>query len=841
VLDAQDRPIQSAKLLVISVLSFGRPENILNQLADLPLWLDHFEQRSEVRPHIVIRNNDPQSDFSEVQARVVELQGQLPNLGFTLLDGEPNIGFGEGHNRNAVEVGSDYLLILNDDIGFPHIDWLDKAIAMLATDAKLACIGAEDNPKSISPFFGNGVLPEDFSPINLYYAEASILLFRRSSFDALGGFSPDYAWAMCEDSDLSFRVQQNGWRVGYLDMPHQHWRSTSFNSLPTQVKSSILEHNRAALFANWRDSIQSGRLGRWQVYDLWSDGFGDVFCALPHVMARLARLPAAERANVLINTSQPELFSWLNMNGVRIVSIASLPLLRASLEAEGIASLRTTRSANFSLPLNIHPLLAGTLGIPLADEQDRRRFASAVQAACMPPDSIFSMPRGGYCAIHLEFERDHEGRALTPGATTRLLPVLSRQFRHIVILGREPRLSRDLFGDGPAEITDLQGKLSLQQLAAVVSNAEFFVGIDSFPSHIAQAAFVPAAIFFGSVHPVSRAWNEERVWPLCAPLDCIGCYHLHLEPSVPFCMRRDVACTWSLDPKAVSATLADMIDGRLFSWNALRMKFQALQARLQRVLTFHPLPPERIFRPALLPNEQISNQIYRITEQIGHSLQEVYHTSIVSTLRAQTRTQQAELYALKAALEDVKMKVLKQSRQSPEPSRANSISNRIVQLNTISLAAARCEVTPRESWIEIRSDEEDPQLLLPAVKFTGPRIHLRISWRPQQADGLQIFWAEEGGSFSLERCCTVLADAEETQHATVPIESPTRKILRIRIDPLRGRGQAWLRGSIGGLFTLDDDKLEGAEALPDPKPPKPLDLGAEAQTSRARRRKSTKP
>ena len=127
------------------------------------------------------------------------------------------------------------------------------------------CVAATENPKYINPVFGNGVLPGAACPQNLTYAEASILLFRRRAYDALGGFSADFRWAMCEDSDLSLRVQQHGWRLAHISMPHQHWRSTSFNGLPGAIKSSILEHNRAALFANWRESLTTGRIGRFEV------------------------------------------------------------------------------------------------------------------------------------------------------------------------------------------------------------------------------------------------------------------------------------------------------------------------------------------------------------------------------------------------------------------------------------------------------------------------------------------------------------------------------------------------------------------------------------------------
>ncbi len=91
--------------------------------------------------------------------------------------------------------------------------------------------------------------------------------------------------------------------------------------------------------------------------------------------------------------------------------------------------------------------------------------------------------------------------------------------------------------------------------------ADYFIGIDSFPAHVAQAFGVRSVIFFGSIHPLARVWDQQLVWPLVAELPCIGCYHTHLEPSVPFCMRRNNECTTALPEDAMAARLRDMIAG----------------------------------------------------------------------------------------------------------------------------------------------------------------------------------------------------------------------------------------------------------------------------------------
>jgi GT2 family glycosyltransferase len=798
--------------LIISILSLGRPENVLNQLADLPGWLDEFARRSGIASHIIIRNNDPNVDFFEVGSRISSVQAQYPSITCTLIADTPNNGFGEGHNGNIALCASDYVLILNDDIGFPHINWLGEAVKILQDDPQTVCVAATENPKYINPMFGNGVLPGSATVPNIMYAEASILLFDRRSFDVLGGFGADFRWAMCEDSDLSLRVQQHGWRMAHISMPHEHWRSTSFNGLPGAVKSSILEHNRAALFANWRETLTAGRVGRFEVFDLWSDGIGDVLCTLPHVAARLASLSPERRRNIVVNTSHPELFAWLGLDGIRVTGIADLNRLRAELEPEGIAAIRQMRDVNFSLPFNIHALLAGALGIDQADHAAIGVFAGLLRRLKLPEARRLRFEPGSYCVVHMEFERNHEGRALSLAALANLLEECGGLFDRIVLVGRERRLSAALFGEAAAEIVDLQGALSLSQLAAVIAHARFFVGIDSFPGHIAQACQVPSAVFFGAIHPLARSWNDRLLWPLVAKLDCIGCYHSHLEPSVPFCMRRDVACTIQLAPAAMARVLSEMIAGQAFDWSTLRLSLQALQARLIKLVRYHPAPPERLFRGQLHGNEQISNQIYRITEQMGGMLRDIYHTSTVKALTGQVQDLQATLFSARVSLDEA-FRALRErghDRQIIPP--ALQTTNRILQLNGLTLTALRCRSEVSDQWIEVDATDEDPQLHLPLLQGGGGKVQLRLSWISEAPSPLQVHWAIGDDGFSAEQVHTAPA-ADGMQTANVSFDVPEGEQLLVRIDPTTGAGKSRLRGSLAGLFELLGDERSGATSV----------------------------
>ncbi len=796
--------------LLVSILSLGRPENVLRQLDDLPSWLCDLGRDTGIASTIVVRNNDPLTSFADVAERINEVNGLYPDVTCRLVTDVPNTGFGGGHNSNIALESSDFVLILNDDIAFPHMSWLAEALDMLGRDPELAVVAAEENPRYINPLFGNGVLPGAFHLQGLTYGEASVLLCRRSALAVAGGFHADYAWAMCEDADLSLRLQQLGFSIGYLSIPHQHWRSTTFNSLPGQVKSSILEHNRAALFANWRDSFAAGRVGRHDVLDVWSDGMGDVFCALPHVLARLAPMSAEQRANVVVNTSHPELFGWLDLQDIRVQSEPDLMRLRSTLAADGIATVRTTREANFSLPFNIHALLAGTLGIAPADSAARAVFASAIGRLRAP--ARLPAAQGKTAVVHLEFDRNHDGRALSPPVIAALLKACGEMFDTLLLVGRERRLAGAVCQGLAANVIDLQGKLSVTQLAGVIAKARYFVGIDSFPSHVAQACGVPSAIFFGAVHPLTRVWQAGKVWPMVAALDCIGCYHTHLEMSVPFCMRRDQACTTELPDVLLRATLQQMVDGRPYDWSAAEVSLQALQARLIKLEKFHPAPPERVFRAHGTANERVSNMIYQVADQMGELLRGQYQTSTVNALLGRVQELQSEVFNGRVMLDEARRKQRASGATGGAKGVGEARTTRILQLSRLKLEQTRCRISVADQWIDVESFDDDPQLLLPLIRGRGGKVQLRLSCIAEPHEALQIYWAIGEEPFSIDNLRTISAESAVVS-ANLVMDVADGDLLRIRIDPITGIGSSRLHGSLGGVFTLVEAEAASKELV----------------------------
>jgi ADP-heptose:LPS heptosyltransferase/GT2 family glycosyltransferase len=78
---------------------------------------------------------------------------------------------------------------------------------------------------------------------------------------------------------------------------------------------------------------------------------------------------------------------------------------------------------------------------------------------------------------------------------------------------------------------DLRDKTTIPQLATVIMKAKLFVGIDSFPMHVAQVFEVPGICFFGSINPETRLLENSSITPVSAGgMKCLGCHHRRPTP-----------------------------------------------------------------------------------------------------------------------------------------------------------------------------------------------------------------------------------------------------------------------------------------------------------------------
>lgn len=778
--------------LLVSILIFSGTENIDRLMENFPNQISSACASLNISANVVIRKNNPKLDTVKLESTLNNLNELSSDIIFTLVDDNVNSGFGRGHNLNYRQFPSDYLFILNDDLDMPHLDWMRVAIPRLRAESKLAMIGDSSNPNGINPFFGNGTFPDQHRNFSLRYAEASVLLVSGIAFEKIGMFDETIDWAMGEDSDLSFKAQQAGYYIDWMPMPHRHFRSTSFNSLPQYQKSSVLEHNRARLLAKWGNSFSTGKPGKYEVIDVFSDGLGDMFCALMHIRAEYDRLPRSMHDHIYVNVGSEALARAVLPSHSNISTERDINVLRAKLGSDEIASIRSSRTLNYALPYNIHALVAGALSLPFAGAETLDSVAGALKSI-LPSRKI----DGDYCVVHLEFDRPgHHGRGPSASVIRSILSNLGAVDCKLIIVGKNEIITAPDLRDTTLEVVDLQGKSDLLELISLVANAKFFVGIDSFPFHVAQAAGVPSAVFFGSVNPALRVLHQEKVWPITADIDCLGCYHDQIEPGAPFCMRMTEQCTYDVSTQRILRAIEGMVTKQLYDWSTLHTLLNRKIARFVEFQKFHPTSRTQL-HDTMVPNQQVSELIYELTDRISQT----YGRQLSGPYMSQLKDENTRMRAL---LSDAQTKVSSyEALETFVPRTEEKITS--IPADELIVRRIRCSASQDGGEIVVNSIAADPQIEFVPIKLSGSRFGISITARSYPPSELKLYWRVGREGYS-EQNTFIMPSTEHPNSRVWWYTGRTDQPIYIRLDPIEGVGKAKLM--IRFMGDLDSENIK---------------------------------
>jgi GT2 family glycosyltransferase len=170
-----------------------------------------------VRPDVVLVDNGCTSGAVQHLAGVA---------GVTVVRAGENLGFAGGCNRGAREATGEFVAFVNADAVVAH-DALAHLVAGLADDVGLttASLRLYDDPEVINSagnpvhFLGLSWAGGLGEPASTYRSGPDVpsgtgaaTVLRADRFAALGGFC-EPMFAYCEDTDLSLRCWQRGWRV----------------------------------------------------------------------------------------------------------------------------------------------------------------------------------------------------------------------------------------------------------------------------------------------------------------------------------------------------------------------------------------------------------------------------------------------------------------------------------------------------------------------------------------------------------------------------------------------------------------------------------------------------
>ncbi|MCB9954335.1 MAG: glycosyltransferase family 2 protein [Parvularculaceae bacterium] len=153
---------------------------------------------------------------------------QPPSLSLRIVRNDANLGFAKGNNEAAKLASGEWLALLNPD-AYPEPDWLEQLVKAAERYPNVDAFGSTqidaNDPTKLDgagdayqafglPYRGHfgwpiTALPEEgecFAPC------AAAALYRRSTFEALGGFDESF-FCYGEDVDLGFRLRLAGGRA----------------------------------------------------------------------------------------------------------------------------------------------------------------------------------------------------------------------------------------------------------------------------------------------------------------------------------------------------------------------------------------------------------------------------------------------------------------------------------------------------------------------------------------------------------------------------------------------------------------------------------------------------
>ena len=150
----------------------------------------------------------------------------------TIIRNLDNLGFVKAVNQAAEVATGEYILLLNNDACIEK-STLSSALQVIESDESIGAVGAkiklldDSTQEAGSIIFNDGAClgygrgkPTDSYEFmfqrDVDYCSGAFLLFRNSSFKALGGFDLDYAPAYYEESDFCIRLQKQGLRIVYV-------------------------------------------------------------------------------------------------------------------------------------------------------------------------------------------------------------------------------------------------------------------------------------------------------------------------------------------------------------------------------------------------------------------------------------------------------------------------------------------------------------------------------------------------------------------------------------------------------------------------------------------------
>jgi ADP-heptose:LPS heptosyltransferase len=451
-----------------------------------------------------------------------------------------NIGFGRAHNEALKIARSPYFIVLNNDMMMKQRFWAYKMAKILEDDYRVGLVGLQGNPSELRPD-GHGTWGD-----RIDYIEASCIAGRTEELRKFGLFSPTMKMFYCEDSDLSLRFKQMGYELKLVEIPHDHARGTTANTIDQSYKNRMLVKNCNTLIRRWNRYLSTKEFTNKILVRANSAGGGDILAMTPVLQALRNDHPTAD---IEVETNWPD---FLENNPF----ITSVHGTRRSYK------VAYDRVIDFNLNYSSKELICKEAEKVAATEVQGSRLPQLFltreeleEGKRVVEDLREKMDTQVIMGVCLQMARERwQGRNWKYEYAKELTKLLREAGIGVIELGKGVKSTEE-------SDLDLVGKTSLREMFSIVANLDYYVGIDSLIFHVAQAFSTPSFILFGATEPIARVVDFTKTFVIRnESLPCRGCYQKKGKSDSNVCYRRDEACMQDLTPDVVFSHITGEID-----------------------------------------------------------------------------------------------------------------------------------------------------------------------------------------------------------------------------------------------------------------------------------------
>jgi GT2 family glycosyltransferase/ADP-heptose:LPS heptosyltransferase len=446
-----------------------------------------------------------------------------------------NKGYGQACNTGAVVAKGKYLIFLNADTKVTP-GWIEPIVDLLKEE-KVGIVGnlqLKNNSKLIDSagsewcwrkklFTHIGNHSYKKNPLNkafdiddapkdlLEVAEREMVTgccfgIKADLFDYVGGFNPNFKIGYWEDTDLCLTVRELGYKVMY--QPNSKIYHVSGHS--GAGSHVFYDHNVKYFMNKWVNSHRIDDL-------LFSEGDKN---PKPPVKTIVLKRKMSHGDTLMLTSILPALKK--KYKGCKIYCSArySEEILLSSPDCDEFVHLDNLLNVKFDLfynldacnenrpRVNMMKCYAEAVGVKLEDCGFNMKIK---------PIPNVELPKE-YIVVH-PGSSDWAGRSWQQKNFFEISQRLLDSGENVVLVGKYTEREKI-----PCTL-DLRVKSNVEQLAWIMKNAKAFVGIDSFPMHVAQAVDLPGVAFFGSVDPACILHNKKMRPVRAEHLPCIGCHN----------------------------------------------------------------------------------------------------------------------------------------------------------------------------------------------------------------------------------------------------------------------------------------------------------------------------